>query len=176
MNSYAQPQQNIPRAERINLDHLFERKRLAPQQLLVHDIRLEQRQPDAEPRLEVHERSAADLVQPASVGRSSSRWIRASEAGRNPIEQQRLTDLEEEYGWMSSLRIKQLQHHVHDPQDTAKIRWMYVADFFYVLGHSPRQLERLSDHHVGCLRLYFNCSNMPSSRESSKCAALKQQD
>ena len=118
------------------LDHLWQRKRLTPQQLLVHDVRLEHWRSHSEPRLEVRERVTSELVPHPSVVTPSSKLLRASEAARNPVEQQILTDLEEEFGWMSSLRIPKVQEKVDDPEYTAKIRWMYVPDFLASIHNS----------------------------------------
>lgn len=70
---------------------------------------------------------ATDIVPTSAVHTSSLKVIRASDAARNPIESQRLIGLEEEYGWMSNLRIRQIQDSVRDADDTAKLRWVYVA-------------------------------------------------
>lgn len=105
----------------------WQRKRLTPHQLLVHDVRLEQWRPSAEPRLELRERVARDIVPTSAVHTPSLKLIRASNAARNPIERQRLIGLEEEYGWMSNLRIRRTQDSFSDADDTAKLRWVYVA-------------------------------------------------
>lgn len=116
-----------PKAPDLEPSDPWQRKRLTPHQLLIHDVRLEQWRPSAVPRLELRERVATDIVPTSAVHTSSLKVIRASDAARNPIESQRLIGLEEEYGWMSNLRIRQIQDSVRDADDTAKLRWVYVA-------------------------------------------------
>lgn len=107
-------------------EDLWLKKRLTPHQLLVHDVRLEELRPNREPRLECREKVVTEIIPQTAVLTPSSRFIRASEAARNPIELQRLTELEEEFGWMSTLRIPRCQDHVSDSSNIPKVRWMYV--------------------------------------------------
>lgn len=74
--------------------------------------------------MEIREKVVTDIVPPSAARTLSSRLIRAADAARNPIEQQRLTALEEEYGWMSNLRIRQVQRNISDPDYSAKLRWV----------------------------------------------------
>ena len=121
--------QHPSKTEGPNFDRLWQKKHLTPHQLLVHDVRLEEWRSNGEPRLEVRERIPTELVPHDAVVTSPSRLILASEVAGNPIERQRLTELEHEYGWMSNIRLDQVQKDVQDPDTTAKVRWMYVLIF-----------------------------------------------
>ncbi|GAB7350000.1 hypothetical protein MBLNU459_g0679t2 [Dothideomycetes sp. NU459] len=116
--------QHYTKSELSDFADVWSKKRLTPHQLLVHDVRLEHLRPNSEPRLEILERVATDLVPQSAVRTLSSRLVRAADAARNPIERQRLTALEEEYGWMAALRIRQVQQNVFDSDRTAKLRWV----------------------------------------------------
>ncbi|KAK4991783.1 hypothetical protein LTR50_001600 [Elasticomyces elasticus] len=111
-------------------DPLWRVKRLTPAQLLVHDVRLEQWRSNTGPMLEITERMSSSLVPQSAAVTTSSRIINAAEASSNPIEQQRLTALEEEYGWMHTLRLSRVQNQVYDPKDSAKCRWIHISSKF----------------------------------------------
>lgn len=135
-------------------DPLWRNKRLTPSQLLVHDIRLEAWQQDRQvcsllpfffiqksvralttlraktPLLEIRERVTSSLVPQNAALTPSSRMIRAADAANNPIEQQKFSRLEEEYGWMHTLRIKQVQKYVSDPDSSSKLRWIHCSSKF----------------------------------------------
>ena len=81
-------------------DKTWRDKPLTPAQLLVHDVRLEVWRRDRGPMLEVIERSASTLVPQSAAIRPSASYIRAAEAASNPIEQQKFSTLEDEYGWI----------------------------------------------------------------------------
>lgn len=102
---------------------LWAKKFLTPQQLVVHDVRLEDWGPRI-PNLEIREKTAADLVPSSAALTPSSRLLRASEAANNPIERQRLTSLEEQWGWLSFLRLSKRHDDPEDPGDTVVCRWM----------------------------------------------------
>jgi hypothetical protein len=123
MSNYNGLGQHYTKPEQFNFADGWSKKRLTPHQLLIHDVRLENWRSNGA-RLEIHEKVASNLVPPSAVLTPSSRLVRAAEAARNPIEQQKLTNLEEEYGWMSNLRLSQVQNYVSDSEDTAKLRWM----------------------------------------------------
>lgn len=116
--------QRYTKSDQTDFADIWSKKRLTPHQLLVHDVRLEHLRPTSEPRLEIHERIVTDIVPQSAARTLSSRLIRAADAAKNPIEKQKLTELEEEYGWMANLRIRETQRNVYDPEHTAKLRWM----------------------------------------------------
>lgn len=111
-------------------DPQWRAKPLTPAQILVNDIRLERWRHDRGPMLEMNERSASTLVPESAAHTPSASYVRAADAARNPIEQQRFSTLEEKYGWMRNLRLRQHQQHVYDAEDFAKCRWIHCSSKF----------------------------------------------
>lgn len=114
-------------------DALQKKNSITPQQLLVHDVRIEDWRPDSKPSLEVRERVATELVPQSAAIAVSHRLLKAAEAASNPIEYQRLAGLEEKWGWLSHLRLKKLQGKAYDPSDSpnsAMLRWIHVSNKF----------------------------------------------
>jgi uncharacterized membrane protein YidH (DUF202 family) len=111
-------------------DPQWKNKPLTPAQILIHDVRLESWRPDRGPMLEMNERLASQLVPDHAASTSSVGYVRAAEAATNPIEQQRFSRLEEEYGWMRHLRIQEYQHNAYDSEHSAKCRWIHCSSKF----------------------------------------------
>ncbi|GAB7358618.1 hypothetical protein MBLNU230_g3848t1 [Neophaeotheca triangularis] len=130
------PRQPPKQAKNYEADPLWNRKLFTPAQLLVNDIRLETFRPQGGPLLEVVERLPSDLVPSTAALTPSSGIIRASEAARNPIERQRFTELEEQYGWLKHLRLQSYQQHQSDSEHAAKVRWIHCSfkDPEYIQG------------------------------------------
>ncbi|TKA69136.1 hypothetical protein B0A49_06315 [Cryomyces minteri] len=104
-------------------------KRLSPAQVLVHDVRHEEW--EKQPMLEIKERPSSTLV--PSIGHSRVRMQRAIRTGEITslaIEQQKLAALEEEYGWMNSLRVTDIQRKTSDPEGYSKCRWIHISSKF----------------------------------------------
>ena len=111
-------------------DPKWRSKPLTPAQILVHDVRLETWRKDRGPMLEINERLSSTLVPDNAAITTSSSHVRASDAANNPIERQKFTRLEEDYGWMRSLRLRQYQMHEYDEQYSAKCRWIHCSSKF----------------------------------------------
>ncbi|KAF1825590.1 uncharacterized protein K489DRAFT_314470, partial [Dissoconium aciculare CBS 342.82] len=118
-------------------DERWARKPLTPAQILVHDVRLENWRPDRGPLLEINERSPASLVPDVASFTPSASFIRISEATKNPIERQKYQLLEEEFGWIRTLRLQASQSDAWDTNvSTAKSRWIHCSSKFpeYIQG------------------------------------------
>ena len=115
---------------------LWQSKPLTPAQILVNDVRLERWRTDRGPLLEINERFASSLIPETAAMTPSASLVRAAEAANNPIEQQRFSTLEEEYGWMRHLRLLQYQLHEYDSENSAKVRWVHCSSKFpeYLCG------------------------------------------
>ena len=124
------PEKDFQLAFDYELDPQWRSKPLTPAQLLVNDIRLEQWRNDRGPMLEMNERSASTLVPNNAAITTSESYVRASEAAKNPIEKQRFGSLEENYGWIRHLRLKEYQQHVYDSGESAKCRWIHCSSKF----------------------------------------------
>lgn len=111
-------------------DPQWRSKPLTPAQILVHDVRLETWRPDRGPMLEMNERFASTIVPDHAANTTSVGYVRASEAASNPIERQKFSTLEEEYGWMRHLRIEQYQQNAYDSENSAKCRWIHCSSKF----------------------------------------------
>ncbi len=111
-------------------DPSWKSKSNTPNQVLVNDIRLERWRHDRGPMLEINERSASTLVPDNASLTPSASYVRAADAASNPIEQQKFAELEESYGWMRHLRLRQYQQHAYDSEDSAKCRWIHCSSKF----------------------------------------------
>lgn len=76
------------------------------------------------PLLETVERPVSSLVPHHAAATPSDGLVRASEAAKNPIEEQKFLNLEEEYGWARNLRMLKYQVNEHDSKESAKCRWI----------------------------------------------------
>ncbi|KAI5367219.1 Putative Mg2+ transporter protein, CorA-like/Zinc transport protein ZntB [Septoria linicola] len=117
-------------------DPRWQKKPITPAQILVHDVRLETLRADRGPLLECHERSAHTLVPDTAAFTPSASLIRVGEATDNPIEKQKFTNLEEDYGWVRYLRSQKFQQHALDDEDSTKCRWVHCSSKFpeYIRG------------------------------------------
>ena len=106
---FHQVEQDTPTKEYSYDDQRWRSKPLTPHQILVNDIRLETLRPSRGPLLECHERSPQTLVPDTAAFTPSASLMRVSEATDNPIEKQKYTNLEEDFGWIRYLRSRKLQ-------------------------------------------------------------------
>ena len=111
-------------------DPKWRRLPLTPAQIVVQDVRLEDWRQNRGPMLEVNERIASTLVPQTAAMTPSASYVRAADAANNPIERQRFSTLEEEYGWLRHLRLLQHQQHAYDSEDSAKCRWIHCSSKF----------------------------------------------
>nr|POE56258.1 hypothetical protein CFP56_50802 [Quercus suber] len=110
-------------------DPRWRNKPLTPNQLLVHDIRLESLRQDAPPRLEVSERRSGSLVPPSASETPPAAYAHAVHAAENPIDQVKLSSLEDDYGWMRHLRLTP-QTQDYDSFKASKCRWIHCSSKF----------------------------------------------
>lgn len=120
----------FPTAVNYEDDPQWRKKPLTPAQLLVHDIRLETWRRHGGPLLECNERAASSLVPETAANTPSASYVRATEAAKTPIEQQKFTKLEEDYGWIRHLRLLKHQIDPHADDDSAKCRWLHCSSMF----------------------------------------------
>jgi hypothetical protein len=110
-----------------NADAQWASKNILPTGLLLHDVRLETLRADRGPLLEIHERSASTLVPVSAARTPSENSIRVSRATTNAIDRQNFTALEEQYGWIRHLRLRDHQRSVTDGEDSAQCRWIHCS-------------------------------------------------
>lgn len=111
-------------------DAAWRTKPLTPQQLLVHDVRLETLRPDRGPLLEISERQLSTVVPDTAAHTPSASFVRVAEASDNPFEKQKLSNLEEDFGWTRYLRLESHQQRATDPPESAKVRWIHCSAKF----------------------------------------------
>ncbi|KAF2170197.1 hypothetical protein M409DRAFT_19800 [Zasmidium cellare ATCC 36951] len=130
------PEQDAPAGHDYEADPQWRKKPLTPSQLQVNDVRLETLRPDRGPMLEINERATSTLVPDTAAYTPSASFVRIADATSNPIEKQRFTNLEEEYGWMRHLRLQKYQQNAYDDGDSAKCRWIHCSSKFpeYLAG------------------------------------------
>ncbi|WPB04223.1 uncharacterized protein RHO25_008868 [Cercospora beticola] len=133
---FHQVEQDTPTKEYSYDDQRWRSKPLTPHQILVNDIRLETLRPSRGPLLECHERSPQTLVPDTAAFTPSASLMRVNEATDNPIEKQKYTNLEEDFGWIRYLRSRKLQKNALDDEDAAKCRWIHCSSKFpeYIRG------------------------------------------
>lgn len=108
-------------------DPTWQRKPLTPAQILVHDVKLERLRADRGPMLECNERFAHTLVPKTAACTPPASLLRIGNATSNPIEKQKFTDLEEDFGWIRYLRSPQFQA---NDEDAVKCRWIHCSSKF----------------------------------------------
>lgn len=129
--------ENVAGAHDYATDERWRRKPLTPAQLLLNDVRFENWRSDRDPILEINERSPASLVPDTAAFTPSASFIRISEATKNPIERQKYTSLEEDFGWIRTLRLQASQSDAWDESvSSAKCRWIHCSSTFpeYIQG------------------------------------------
>nr|POF01311.1 hypothetical protein CFP56_21259 [Quercus suber] len=110
-------------------DPQWRNKPLTPNQLLVHDVRVESLRRDAAARLEVSERRTGSLVPPTAGVTAPAAYAHAAHAAENPIDQRKLSALEDDYGWMRYLRLPPQTHGYNDFK-ASKCRWIHCSSKF----------------------------------------------
>lgn len=131
-----EPKIYYPNSETAPLTHDYDadpkwrRKPITPAQLLVNDVRLETLRPERGPMLEINERFASTIVPEIAAHTTQTNLSRVSEATKNPIDKQRFTNLEEDFGWMRHLRLTKHQRNALEDGDSAKCRWIHCSSKF----------------------------------------------
>lgn len=121
-------------------------KPLTPAHVLVYDIGLESLRAERGPMLEVSEKSPSLLVPDSASQTSPARIARAIEASATPIEEGRFQRLEDDFGWIRHLRLKEKQQTADDPGNFANCRWIhcsskypeYLSGFLFALTESTK--------------------------------------
>ncbi|SMY19106.1 unnamed protein product [Zymoseptoria tritici ST99CH_1A5] len=111
-------------------DPRWRQKPLTPAQLLVNDVRMDTLRPDRGAMLEMCERVPSSIVPETAAYTPSASLLRIANANANPIEKQRLTNLEEDFGWMRHLRLESRQHGLQSSSESAKCRWIHCSSKF----------------------------------------------
>lgn len=119
-------------------DSYWRNRRLSPAQLQVHDIRLEGWKQDVGAMLEMREVLSSSLLPDLERRDDLANSIDIEKAIKVRNEQVRLKALASEFGWMNSLRSKQVQATVQDSPDSRKCRWIHIS-------------SKISDYLSGCL-------------------------
>lgn len=107
-------------------DPRWQKKTLTPAQLMVHDVKLETLKKDRGPMLECNERFAHALVPETAASTPSASLLRISDATSNPIEKQKFTILEDDFGWIRYLR----SHKFDDDDEPTNCRWIHCSSKF----------------------------------------------
>ncbi|KAF2812365.1 uncharacterized protein BDZ99DRAFT_265363 [Mytilinidion resinicola] len=131
-------------------DAYWKNRRLSPEQLQVHDIRLEGWRADVGPMLEMKEVLPSTLLPDLENRDRLLNSMRLEEATKNRNEQTQLKSLAAEYGWMNCLRSRGVQENLSDPPDLRKLRWIHISSKF-------------SDYLHGCLLALSDWSDDPSA-------------
>ncbi|KAF2493392.1 hypothetical protein BU16DRAFT_541088 [Lophium mytilinum] len=131
-------------------DAYWKNRRLSPEQLQVHDIRLEGWRADVGPMLEMKEVLPSTLLPDLQNRDKLLNSMRLEEATKNRNEQTQLKSLAAEYGWMNCLRSRGVQETISDPPDLRKLRWIHISSKF-------------SDYLHGCLLALSDWSEDPSA-------------
>jgi Mg2+ and Co2+ transporter CorA len=121
-------------------------KPLTPAHILVSDIRLESLRAEHGPMLEVNEKSPSLLVPDDASLPTAAGIARASQASVNPIEERRFQRLEDDFGWIRHLRLKEIQRSADDPEHFSKCRWIhcsskypeYLGGFLFALTENTK--------------------------------------
>lgn len=144
------PQPAVDRPQHdYDADAAWRSKPLTPAQVLCYDIRLESLRADSGPMVEVNEKSSSLLVPDTAALTTAAGIARASDAAANPIEERRFKRLEDDFGWIRHLRLKEIQKTVDDSDSSAKCRWIhcsskypeYLNGFLYALTESTKTVS-----------------------------------
>jgi Mg2+ and Co2+ transporter CorA len=111
-------------------DERWRQKPLTPAQLLVNDVRVDTLRPDRGAMLEMFERVPSGIVPETAAYTPSASFVRIASTTANPIEKQRLTNLEEDFGWMRHLRLEDYQHGTQNLNNSTKCRWIHCSSKF----------------------------------------------
>ncbi|KAF1989779.1 hypothetical protein K402DRAFT_371761 [Aulographum hederae CBS 113979] len=116
-------------------DLYWNKRRLTPAELVVHDIRIESWRPDLEsaevaPLLEINPILTTSLLPDLLDRDAFEENLHIENYTSHRQEQQQLRNLAREYGWMNSLRSKGVQHAVGDPKHFRKCRWIHIPSKF----------------------------------------------
>lgn len=116
--------------DRYRDDPYWKHKPLTPQQLLIQDVGLETLVPGSPARLELREVPPSDLYLSTplpqkrtekSSNASTQSTILLRKLGATRTEQQKLADLQEDYGWMQQLRMP------IERDEREACRWIHVS-------------------------------------------------
>lgn len=105
-------------------DPYWRNRRLTPQQLLVHDIRLDSWRTDVGAILEIGETFHSNLLPELRNRDRLAENLAIEEYTQFRSEQQMLKKLVDEFGWMNALRSNEVQETIFDDKSLRKCRWM----------------------------------------------------
>lgn len=119
-------------ADRYRDESFWRHKPLTPSQLLIQDVGLESIVPGSPARLELREVPSSSLYLSTPPRPHSEKSSDATSHGNTLLrklgatrtEQQKLGDLQDDFGWMSQLRLHE------DTDDTQICRWIHVSSKF----------------------------------------------
>jgi hypothetical protein len=164
------PANTEPATRDYDADPLWRSKPLTPAQILAHDIRLESLQAGRGPMLECNEKAPSSLVPETAASTSRADFARSEAAAVNPIEERRFKRLEEDFGWIRHLRLKERPKPSADGSHpaAAKCRWIHcsskypeylngflyalvedtktVSECMHLLDNAVQQKQRFSKH------------------------------
>lgn len=104
-------------------DPYWRNRRLTPQQLLVHDIKLDSWRTDVGAILEIGETFHSNLLPELQNRDRLGQNLHIEELTSFKSEQQMLQKLLDEFGWMNALRSEEVQQTIFDKK-LRKCRWM----------------------------------------------------
>ena len=105
-------------------DPYWQKRRLTPAELLVHDIGLESWRNGSGEILNIQEALSSTLVPEESERDQLKDLLSVTELSQHPIEHQKWSTLLDEFGWLQSLRIQQSKSSDLARSDSRKCRWM----------------------------------------------------
>jgi hypothetical protein len=164
------PVNTEPPTRDYDADPLWKSKPLTPAQILTHDIKLESLRADRGPMLECNEKAPSSLVPDSAAMTSRADFVRSEAAAVNPIEERRFKRLEEDFGWIRHLRLKDKPKPSADDSQpaAAQCRWIHcsskypeylngflyalledtktVSECMHLLDNAVQQKQRFSKH------------------------------
>lgn len=125
----------IPDAVDWSQDKYWQRRRLTPAQILIHDVRIAQKpwQTDdssSGPWVDQNEILTSGLLKDLERRDHLENSIDFDPLTPNRQEQTRLRNLAHQYGWLQTLRGKGVQETIDDPPELRKCRWIHISSKF----------------------------------------------
>jgi hypothetical protein len=125
----------VPDAVDWSQDEYWQKRRLSPGQILIHDVKLAQKpwatdDNQAGPWVEHYETLSSGLLKDLETRDKLEDTIDCESLSTNKQEQTRLKNLAHQYGWLNTLRSKGVQQNIDDAPGFRKCRWIHISSKF----------------------------------------------
>jgi CorA-like Mg2+ transporter protein len=114
-------------------DDYWKTRLLSPNQIWIHDVRLTDNpfhMQSVGPWIEIIECLNSSLIPDLENRDALYKRIKQEPLTPNRVEQQRLENLADNFGWMNCLRSKGVQQHIGDDPQLRKCRWIHISSKF----------------------------------------------